>query len=692
MIVMGLMSGTSADGTDAAVVRIQGDPACLQWELITHLNVPHSPELRAAILASFAHPSLAEICQLNVRLGYAFAEAAIQALKIAGSVDLIGSHGQTLWHHPTGSWPSTLQIGDPSVIAEVTGIPVISHFRQRDMAAGGQGAPLVAYVDQLLFTHATRIRVAQNIGGIGNVTYLPPRNSDEQAFAFDTGPGNLLIDEAMSWISDGSKQYDQDGLVAAQGQVQPEFLLRWLQDPYLQQPPPKTTGRESFGRSKALAYLEEMAEFSDPDRIATLTALTAHTIAQAYRQFLPQFPEEVIVSGGGSYNPTLMQYLQTVLQPAQVILSDCLGIPRQAKEALAFAILAYETWHHRPGNLPSATGATHPVILGQLTPARISVPSQLRQDSGSTTEACNPNTTDIDTLPTLTLVERILMEDAQVSQAVEAEKETIAAAIDAIAERMERGGRLIYIGAGTSGRLGVLDAAECPPTFSTDPGQVVALIAGGSKAITQAVEGAEDDREAGARDLKALQVSALDSVVGIAASGQTPYVLGALIEACQQGSLTIGLTCNRPSQLETLVDLCIAPIVGPEVIMGSTRLKAGTAQKRVLNMLSTGVMIRLGKTFGNLMVDLQATNAKLHTRSRRILELACGISAEVAQDALNQSGGNLKVALVSTLAKVSPQEATHVLNTQKGKVKAALQEILTKIPPQDPESDKLNKK
>lgn len=690
MIVMGLMSGTSADGTDAAIVRIQGDPSQLEWELITHLNIPHSSELREAILAGFAHPSLADICQLNVRLGYAFAETARQALKIAGPVDLIGSHGQTLWHHPNGSWPSTLQIGDPSVIAEVTGIPVISHFRQRDMAAGGQGAPLVAYVDQILFTHATRTRAAQNIGGIGNVTYLPPRNSSEPVFAFDTGPGNLLIDEAMSWISYGSKQYDQNGSLAAQGKVQEEFLLKWLQDPYLQQPPPKTTGREYFGRTKALAYLEDMAEFSDPDRVATLTALTAHSIAQAYRQFLPQFPKDVIVSGGGSCNPTLMQYLQTALQPALVIPSDRLGIPVQAKEALAFAILAYETWHNRPGNLPSATGAKHPVILGQLTPVQIPSPPQPSQ--GSTTETRNPNTTDIDTLPTLEMVERILSEDALVSQAVEAEKETIAAAIDAIANRMEQGGRLIYVGAGTSGRLGVLDAAECPPTFSTKPGQVIALIAGGSQAITQAVEGAEDNREAGSQEIKTLQISALDSVVGIAASGQTPYVLGAIIEACQHGSLTIGLTCNRPSPLETLVDLCIAPIVGPEVIMGSTRLKAGTAQKRVLNLLSTGVMIRLGKTFGNLMVDLQATNVKLHARSRRILELACGIPADLAQEHLHQCGGNLKVALVSTLATISPQEAAQHLNTQKGKVKAALNQILSKDLPQNPESDKLNKK
>ncbi|MCI0474609.1 MAG: anhydro-N-acetylmuramic acid kinase, partial [Anaerolineales bacterium] len=503
MIVVGMISGTSADGIDAVIAEITGAPPALQWRIVKHHHANFAPELRAEILACFRpeHGTVDRLCALNFHLGEAFARAALDAIAAAGlrtdQIDLIGSHGQTLWHIPSGADASTLQLGEAAVIAERTGVTTISNFRTRDMAAGGQGAPLVPYLDLLLFAHPTLTRAAQNIGGIGNVTYLPPLATRHSPFAFDTGPGNMLIDYAAQRATAGRNAlpFDRDGALAAQGRVDETLLRELMQEPYLCEQPPKTTGRELFGAQFGAPVWERAKTrgLRDNDIVATLTAFTAHSIAQAYRDFLPTRVDEVIVSGGGALNPTLMQMLRDLLAPARVIAIDELGVASEAKEALAFAILAYETWFHRAGNLPAATGARHPVVLGNITPGanqRSAISGQQSDDDlGALTEATNAATADIDTLPTLEMVRRINTEDQRVAHAVAAETKFIAQAIDAIAERMQRGGRLIYIGAGTSGRLGTLDAAECPPTFSTTPDQVIGLIAGGARAITQAVEG-----------------------------------------------------------------------------------------------------------------------------------------------------------------------------------------------------------
>jgi N-acetylmuramic acid 6-phosphate etherase len=289
------------------------------------------------------------------------------------------------------------------------------------------------------------------------------------------------------------------------------------------------------------------------------------------------------------------------------------------------------------------------------------------------TETRNPATAHIDTVSTLEMVRLMNAEDARVAEAVAVELPQIAAAIDHIAARMREGGRLIYIGAGTSGRLGILDAVECPPTFGTAPDQVVGLIAGGERAIIKAVEGAEDDASGGARDIAVLEVGVLDSVVGIAASGSTPYVLGGLNEARRRGALTVSLACNRPASIQEIAEIDIAPVVGPEVITGSTRLKAGTAQKMVLNMLSTGVMIRLGKTYGNLMVDVQATNVKLQERARRIIVQACEVNEAEARAALERCEGEVKTAIVMLLGKIANvAEARARLDAAEGVVRRAL--------------------
>ncbi len=698
MIIVGLMSGTSADGTDAAVVKIQGEPPGLNWQVLAHVHAPHPPELRAEILACFRPETsnVERLCRLNFTLGRVFAHAALQSIAAAGltpdQVDLIGSHGQTLWHIPAGPDASTLQLGEPAIIAELTGITTVGNFRTRDMAAGGQDAPLVAYVDTLLLTHPSLVRAAQNIGGIANVTFLPPASVSGKgaggegpfAFAFDTGPGNMLIDDAASRATRGGLTCDLDGALAAQGHVNDELLAELMQEPYLHELPPKTTGRELFGVQYGARVWERSKArgLDDHDTIATLTAFTAHSIAQAYGDFLPRQPDEVIVSGGGARNPTLMAMLREQLAPARVLTCDEIGLESDAKEAVAFAVLAYETWHHRPGNLPTATGASHPVILGTITPAnspyRISHLKSAPRPSPvpgpqSLTEARNPATANIDALPTLDMVRLINGQDACVPEAVAVELPRIADAIDRMAERMQSGGRLIYVGAGTSGRLGVLDASECPPTFGAPPEWVVGVIAGGERALTHSIEGAEDDAEAGACDIAALNVTERDSVVGIAASGRTPYVIGGMTEARQRGAFVVSLACNRPSPMEDVADVSIAPLTGPEVLTGSTRLKAGTAQKLVLNMLSTGVMIRLGKTFGNLMVNVQPSNVKLQARARRIIEQACGITAEQAAAAL-EACGSVQVAIVSTLAGVTPDEARRRLEDAGGVLQKALRD------------------
>jgi N-acetylmuramic acid 6-phosphate etherase len=288
------------------------------------------------------------------------------------------------------------------------------------------------------------------------------------------------------------------------------------------------------------------------------------------------------------------------------------------------------------------------------------------------TESRNPRSESIDTLSSLEIVRLMNSEDGKVVEAVGAEIQAIAQAIDWAADSFQHGGRLIYVGAGTSGRLGVLDASECPPTFRTPPGMVVGLIAGGPVALTRAVEGAEDNPQQGADDISSLEVQGKDLVVGIATSGRTPYVLGAVREARRRGARTIGLTCNRPSLLGSEVDLEIAPLVGAEIIAGSTRLKSGTATKMILNMISTGAMVRIGKTLGNRMIDLMPSNEKLRIRSRRMLRELAGVDDTVAAQILARCNGHLKRALVVALTGADPDMAQALLDAQGGQVRSAV--------------------
>ena len=679
MIVLGMMSGTSGDGIDTAITELFGIPPFLEWKLLYHCHIPFETDLRNEIFACFRPETgtVDRICKLNFSLSEAYSAAALQTIHAAGmeprDIDLIGNHGQTIWHIPSGvPNASTLQIGDPAIIAERTGIPVISNFRTADMASGGNGAPLVPFADMMLLRSSEKVRAVQNIGGIGNVTWLPKLyDHSHRIIAFDTGPGNMLIDYAAGIISEGKLTCDLNGRMAAKGNVNPDLLEDLLRHPYYTKQPPKTTGRETFG-SQYGAEIREMAVssgISDHDLIATLTMLTARTIADSYRAFFPVYPDEVIISGGGARNPQLMQMLRETLFPAIVYTSDDFGIPSEAKEALAFAVIAYETFYRRPGNVPSVTGAGHPAILGSIT-----WPMTATAAVGPLpiTEKYNPKTEHIDEISTLGMVQIINDEDRKVADAVGTQIPMIAAAIDAISERISRGGRLIYLGAGTSGRLGVLDASEMPPTYGVPGDMVIGRIAGGMNALISAVEGAEDDPEGGRKHIEELLVGENDCVVGLSASGNAPYVLGGLNEARKRGALTIAVACSRKGKIASAVDIAILPEPGPEVISGSTRMKSGTAQKLVLNMISTGVMIKEGKTYGNLMVDLEATNQKLIARKRRLTAASCGISEEEAQTLLDRCGGNIKRAIVVYYKKIEPEEADRILKSVNGYVKKAL--------------------
>jgi anhydro-N-acetylmuramic acid kinase len=378
MNVIGLMSGTSVDGVDAAVVEIDGAPPHLSVELLSFTFVPFDSDQRARIFALFdpATATVDRICHMNFAIGEWFAAATLQAIAEAGlmpaGVDLIGSHGQTIYHAVGQDSPvrSTLQIGEAAVIAGRTGITTVSDFRVADVAAGGQGAPLVSYVDWLLLRHPSQARAVQNIGGIANVTYLPPGDDPAGVLAFDTGPGNMLIDYAAGQVTAGARAFDRDGLLAARGQVDERLLAELMAHPYLAQPPPKTTGREQFGVTfGAEVWARARAQgLSGQDLVATLTAFTATSIADAYRRFLPQMPGEAILGGGGADNPALVAMLRQRLAPTRVTAHEAVGLSTKAKEAVAFAVLAYETIHGRPGNLPSCTGARTQKVLGKITP------------------------------------------------------------------------------------------------------------------------------------------------------------------------------------------------------------------------------------------------------------------------------------------------------------------------------------
>jgi len=383
LLVLGLMSGTSADGIDIALAKISGAPPNLNAMLLNHTSVNFPPAIRKEILrvAEQQPLSAGELSQLNFRLGEVFAEAALAACKrfriATKKVAIIGSHGQTIFHQgqPTTYFgrptASTLQIGEPSIIAGRTGITTVADFRPADMAQGGQGAPLVPYADYLLYRHLKLGRVSLNLGGIANVTVLPAAAKPSHVFAFDTGPANMLIDALVSHFTHGRQRFDRNATIAQTGRSIPAFIDELMRDPFLKQPPPKSTGREYYGLSyvKKLLAAARRHKAKPADLIRAATIFTALSIVDALNRFvLPKHEiHQVIVSGGGARNPLILAQLAATLPEIEIVPSAQLGVPEDAKEAYAFALMAYETFHQRASNLPSATGATGSAILGKIS-------------------------------------------------------------------------------------------------------------------------------------------------------------------------------------------------------------------------------------------------------------------------------------------------------------------------------------
>ncbi len=392
MTVAGVMSGTSGDGIDVAVVRIVAGKGATglskpKLTLLTHQGFAFPAALRKAVLAAMnaTSTSTAELARLNWRLGMAYADAVEETIRRQkaklgpAGLDLIGCHGQTLFHQARPAayagrrFACTWQAGEPALIAARLGVPVVSNFRPTDIAAGGQGAPLVPLLDYVLFADARRGRVLQNIGGIANLTAIPAAATAEQVIAFDTGPGNMVIDALAQQLF--GKPFDRNGAFAKGGAVLAPVLATAMRNPYFKLQPPRTAGREQFGIEYATRFLADCMRHSrkPADAIATATALTAATIAQSYERYAsPKMQSravDYIVSGGGAKNATLMEMLMERLEPlgCKVAASENFGLPAEAKEAAAFALLAWQTWHHLPGNLPSATGAKRSMILGQVS-------------------------------------------------------------------------------------------------------------------------------------------------------------------------------------------------------------------------------------------------------------------------------------------------------------------------------------
>ncbi|HLO88209.1 MAG TPA: anhydro-N-acetylmuramic acid kinase [Nostocaceae cyanobacterium] len=383
--VIGLISGTSVDGIDAALVEITGTDLDLHIELLAGETYPYPAELKEQILelAAGNAVSMPQLAEIDDAIATVFAQAAQNIQTGHPKADLIGSHGQTVYHRPPGGRGEkgeeyqrlgySLQLGRGSLIARLTGITTISNFRNADIALSGHGAPLVPRVDAYLLSHPQENRCVQNIGGIGNVAYLPARQGDwlSQIRAWDTGPGNSLLDIAVHYLTNGKKSYDEDGQWAASGQPCQALVEKWLSQEYFHLAPPKSTGRELFGVDYLHQCLQDAQAYqlSHADFLATLTELTAASIVHSYRSFLPQMPQKVLLCGGGSRNLYLKQRLSLLLSTVPVLTTDEVGMNAEFKEAIAFAVLAYWRQSGIPGNLPSATGALQAVPLGEVNPS-----------------------------------------------------------------------------------------------------------------------------------------------------------------------------------------------------------------------------------------------------------------------------------------------------------------------------------
>ena len=683
--VIGLMSGTSLDGLDVALVEIYETRGNFHVTSKNFKTYEYDEILKNKLLDNINpnKANLESISDINFELGDFFAKKVLAFCSEfninSKNIDLIGSHGHTFYHNfKNGKVLSTLQLADISLISQKTGITTVGDFRPADIAVNGQGAPLVPFVDYLLFKKYKKNIVLQNIGGISNFTFIPSDGNIDNLMAFDSGPGNMIIDSLIKKISNGKLAYDKNGDFAKKGNVNKNLLADLLNNPYFSLKPPKSTGRELFGEEYSNNLFEKSMKdnITHEDLIATVTFFTAQTIYDSYKNFLKKIPDEIVVSGGGAKNLTLMNYLKDLFgEKVEVSTIDKYGITSDSKEAVAFAILAYCNVFGIPNNEKNATGAEKNVVLGKIAPSDnfsrvILKKNHEKEKNHESTEELNIMSEELDLLTPYEIVELMNISDYETISAIENSRNSIASVITKSIECILNKGKIFYIGAGTSGRLGVLDASECPPTFKTNPETVQGIIAGGSYALTNAVEGAEDVGENGRNDVKA-KVSKNDILIGISANGKAPYVIDALEEAKSIGAKTALLTCNNIEKKDFIDDIIYLDI-GSEVLSGSTRLKSGTVTKMVLNMITTGTFAKTGKVYGNYMIDLKVSNKKLKRRGLNIIKSITKCSEENAIELLEKAEGNVKNAILMQILQIDYLVSQDILEKNNGFLRDSL--------------------
>jgi len=678
---IGAMTGTSLDGIDLALVALAGAGLGVRARLLRHVHAPLGALTEPLERLARGEPAPAGTwAELAAALGERHAEAAVDllpALPEGAGLDAACLHGQTLYHQP----PLSLQLVNPWPVVRRLGVPVLTDLRGADLAAGGEGAPITPLADWILFRDPGRDRLIVNLGGICNVTRLPAGEGPAAITGADIGPCNLLLDGLFrACFPEG--RFDEEGALARTGRLHPGPGAWIAEHPFFAGRGHRSAGRETFDA----AWIEELARRARAEGLAPADLLASAVEAVAARIAEHAGDAEPILAGGGARHRLLAERVAArCRRPPR--LADALGIPAEAREAVAMAVLAALAADGEPVTLPAVTGAAEANVppagswSGGRPPASAAAPGAAQAAAGAavagpgrgarSTEGRLAASAGLDGLSAEAIAHVIAGEDAKVPPVVRGAIDRIGPLAEAVAARLRAGGRLVSAGAGTSGRLAVLDASECPPTFHADPEQVVGLIAGGDAALRRSIEGAEDDADGARGDFERLRVGPADLVLGVMAGGTTPWVWGALELARARGAGTALITCAEPGELPAAAKhlehrVCLP--TGPEVVTGSTRMKAGTATKLALNMISTIAMVRLGKVWGHLMVDLVPSNAKLRDRALRILVEQLEIDRPEAARRLEAAGGHVKIAILMHRLGLGRAEAEARLEAAGGRL------------------------
>lgn len=666
---LGLMTGTSLDGIDAALVEAQGVANALTARVVGH--VEHELGAVASVLRAAASgeplPAI-EFLRAGRTLGERHAQVAEDCVRKhlpAGErLSLVAAHGQTICHAPGEglSW----QLLDPGPLAERLAVPVVWDLRQADLLAGGQGAPITPLADAALYGAPREPALVVNLGGIVNATWLPGQTREPRGG--DVCPCNLLLDGLVERLVPGVG-FDESGRRAARGTLSETRMAELMQTPGFSSG--GTLGREQVAAPMLAGFC---AGVTGDQAVCNVLADAVEAIARTLAAAAATWPTgRVILAGGGVRNRALVEAIRRVLAPRPVVLSDEVGVPSQAREAAGMAVLGLRSLDAAPATVPAITGASRPTVAGRWChPASVTAPKNPGPEPAaaahSSPEEALPGAERLDALPTGELLAFLHGQDFVAAAAVTPLLPALEGLVEEAAAALDAGRRLVYLGAGTSGRLGVLDASELPPTFSADPSEVLAFIAGGDGALRKSAEGAEDDPAGAHAWLTEHRIGRGDVVVGIAASGTTPVVLGGLAWARDAGASTALLCCANPPEGHA-AGRVLRLATGAEAISGSTRMKAGTATKLTLNLLSTAVMVRRGKVWGGWMVDVKATNAKLRRRAVRILGESVGLSDSDAHELLSRAKGRVKLALAMHATGQSAEVAARRLDDVNGRLR-----------------------